>query len=522
MVDQQLYQGSTIGELIIIALRKFRERVAFKDAGRTLSYAELEVMIGSAAARLEALGVRKGDAVVQVADNATELFVIMAACFIQGYRSITLQATSSISDQIYAVGDTEAAVLIVDDEHIRNGIEIRNAVGSKFQVWSHQAGNGEIGPFWAGHVEPKLPLTTDVKPEDIVRQGYTGGTTGVPKGVMISSRSLVCSSMHYMATQPWEKDIKYLVASTMAHGTSTIILPVFLKGGCTVLQKRFDPGEVIRAIEQEGITSMMMVPTMLYALLDHPKISSANLKSMCRILYGAAPISPTRLREALGVFGPVFIQSYGQSEAPATVLMLSQEDHLTDDDKRLESAGTPYPGVSVKLLDDDCRPVHQGEIGEICVRGPLVMSGYWKMPELTEETLRGGWLHTGDLAYQDEQGYYFIVDRKKDMIISGGFNVYPNEVENTLTQHPAVASAAVIGIPDKKWGEAVKAFIILRSGQNASPDELIAFTKNLKGPVKTPKSVELVKALPLTNVGKVDKKALRAPYWKGTSRKVNG
>ncbi|WP_439360395.1 aminotransferase class III-fold pyridoxal phosphate-dependent enzyme [Bradyrhizobium sp. DASA03007] len=230
----------------------------------------------------------------------------------------------------------------------------------------------------------------------------------------------------------------------------------------------------------------------------------------------------TRLREALRVFGPVFFQGYGQTEAPATILFLSQEDHLTADDKRLESAGTPYPGINVKLLDDSCKPVSPGEVGEIGLRGPLVMSGYWKKPELTEDTLRGGWLHTGDLAYQDQQGYFFIVDRKKDMIISGGFNVYPNEVENALTQHPSVASAAVIGIPDAKWGEAVKAFVVLRPGQNVSSDELIAFTKELKGPVKTPKSVELVETLPLTNLGKVDKKALRAPYWKDAARQVNG
>ncbi|UVO35765.1 AMP-binding protein [Bradyrhizobium arachidis] len=522
MLDQRLYQGSTIGELIIVALRQFKNRTAFKDEKRVVTYGELEIMIGRAAARLEELGVRKGDAVVQVASNATELFAVAAACYIQGYRSITLLASSSINDQIYAVEDSEARVVIVDDDHICNGIQIKIALADKIQVKSHQAGSGEVGSFWGGASHPKLPLTTDVNPEDIIRQNYTGGTTGAAKGVMTSSRSLVCSALHYMATQPWERSIKYLCASPMGHGGGTVILPVFLKGGCTVLHKRFDAGDVIRAIEQEGITSTVVVPTMLYALLDHPNILSANLTSIRRILYGAAPISTSRLREALRIFGPVFIQSYGQTEAPSTVLILSQEDHLTDDGKRLETAGLPYPGICVRLFSDDCKPVPQGEIGEICVRGPLVMSGYWKKPELTEEALRGGWLHTGDLAYQDEYGYFVIVDRKKDMIISGGFNVYPKEVENALMMHPAVASAAVIGIPDEKWGEAVKAVVVLRPGHTASSRELLAFTKELKGSVQAPKSVDFVETLPLTTLGKVDKKALRTPYWKANTRQVNG
>ncbi|QOZ23865.1 AMP-binding protein [Bradyrhizobium sp. CCBAU 51753] len=521
MFDQQLYQGPTIGDLIIIALQKFKDRVAFKEYSRAVTFGELEIMIGRAVAALDSLGVRKGDAVAQIAGNATEAFAITAACYIQGYRSVPLQAASSINDHIYAVEDSEAVVVIVDDEHIRNGIEIKRALGDRVQVRSYQAENGDIGPFWTG-ISPKLPLTNEVEPGDIVRLAYTGGTTGLPKGVMASSRSLATCTINYMAAQPWESDIKYLCATPMSHGGGSIILPTLLKGGCTVLQQKFDPSEVIRAIEREGITRMMAVPTMLYALLDHPNISKANLKSMRRILYGAAPISPARLREALAIFGPVFIQGYGQTEAPATILILSQEDHLTGDDKRLESVGTPYPGVLVKLLNDDCKPVPQGEIGEICVRGPLVMSGYWKKPELTADALRGGWLHTGDLAYQDQQGYFFIVDRKKDMIISGGVNVYPKEVENALTTHPAVSAAAVIGVPDEKWGEAVKAIVVLRPSEKVSSEELIAFTKKLKGPVQAPKSVDFVEALPLTSLGKIDKKSLRAPYWKGVTRQVNG
>lgn len=522
MIDQRTYEGPTIGELIIISLRKFRDRDAFKDAGRVVTFREMELLIARAAARLEALGVKRGAAVVQIASNAIEVFAVTAACYIQGYRSVTLQPTLSIEDQEHIVRDSEAVVVLVDNEGLENGARLKDAVGSYLRVNSHQSGNDTIPAFWVADAKSKMPLETTVRPGDPVRQSYTGGTTGSPKGVIASSHSLACSAMNFMATQSWEREIKYLCASPMSHASGTIILPVFLKGGCTILHKKFNAGEVIRAIDQEGITSTFLVPTMIYSLLEHPKISSANLKSIRRIIYGAAPISASRLREALEVFGPVFIQIYGQTEAPCTILTLDQNDHVTGNEKLLLSAGVPYPGVHVKLLDDDCVPVPRGEIGEICVRGPLIMSGYWKKPELTAETLRGGWLHTGDLAYQDEQGYVFIVDRKKDMIISGGFNVYPKEVENALLSHPAVASAAVIGIPDERWGEAVKAVVVLQRGEVISPQELITFVKSLKGSVQAPKSIDLVDDLPLTNLGKIDKNALRAPYWREASRRING
>jgi fatty-acyl-CoA synthase len=239
------------------------------------------------------------------------------------------------------------------------------------------------------------------------------------------------------------------------------------------------------------------------------------------LMYGAAPMSPARIREALAVFGPVLAQGYGQTEAPNTILTLTREDHARGNDECLSSAGRPYPGLRVALLDDTCNEVETGAVGEICVRGPLVMSGYWKQPELTAEALRGDWLHTGDLAWQYAEGYYYIVDRKKDMIISGGFNVFPKEIEDILTAHPAIASAAVIGVPDPVWGEAVKALVVPRSGARPNADELIALVKQKKGAIYAPKSIDVVDTIPVTVLGKPDKKALRASYWGDAKRKVN-
>jgi fatty-acyl-CoA synthase len=217
----------------------------------------------------------------------------------------------------------------------------------------------------------------------------------------------------------------------------------------------------------------------------------------------------------------VLMQSYGQSECPSNITVLTQDDHMRPEPDILTSAGKPYPNVTVRLLNDEDKPVNRGEVGEICIRSPLVMDGYWKQPELTAETMRNGWLHTGDMAYQDPKGYFHLVDRKKDMIISGGFNVYPKEVENLLTTHPAVAAAAVIGVPDDKWGEAVKAVVVLRPGREVDAETLKSLVRESKGAVNTPKSVDFVDALPLTVLGKPDKKALRDRYWQGRARSVN-
>jgi len=261
---------------------------------------------------------------------------------------------------------------------------------------------------------------------------------------------------------------------------------------------------------------------MVYVLLDHPGIAQADLSSLELIIYGASPMSPARLVEAMKRFGPVFMQLYGQSEAPNCITALHKHEHDPENrPERLASCGTPSGSSQVALLDDDGKEVRVGEVGEICVRGPLVMLGYWNKPEETEKAFRHGWLHTGDMARRDTDGFIYIVDRSKDLIITGGFNVFPREVEDVLTRHPAVAAAAVIGVPDEKWGEAVKAVVVLKAGETVAPEALIALVREHKGPVQAPKSVDFVDALPVTGLGKPDKKALRARYWSGQQRAVH-
>jgi fatty-acyl-CoA synthase len=300
-----------------------------------------------------------------------------------------------------------------------------------------------------------------------------------------------------------------------------MIVPTLALGGTFVLQRGFDPERFIDAVQAHRIGSAFLVPTMIYKLLDHPRCATADFSSLELLSYGASPMAPARIREAIARIGPVLSQSYGQTECPSNILHLTAEDHCRTDVDTLASAGMPYPGVTVALLDENDRPVPEGEVGELCVRSALVMDGYWKQPGLTAQALRGGWLHTGDMARRDAHGYHYLVDRRKDMIISGGFNVYPKEVEDVIAQHPAVAAVAVIGVPDERWGEAVKAVVVRRGGAPLGTDEVRALVRQAKGSVCTPKTVEFADALPLTPLGKPDKKALRERYWAGQARSIH-
>jgi fatty-acyl-CoA synthase len=294
-----------------------------------------------------------------------------------------------------------------------------------------------------------------------------------------------------------------------------------MAGGCVVLQRSFDPERWLAELVAEQATLALLVPTMIYVLLDHPELDRTDFSRLETIMYGASPMSPARLVEGIRRIGPVFAQLYGQTECGGVATSLWREHHDVEDVARLSSCGVAMPNVRVEVLDEECRPLPPGEPGEICIQGPSVMKGYFQQPELTADALAGGWLHTGDMAVRDEQGFFTIVDRKKDMIVSGGFNVFPREFEDVLTAHPSVSAAAVIGVPDEKWGEAVKAIVVARPGESVDAQALIGLVKERKGAIYAPKSVDVVESLPLTAVGKPDKKVLRARYWGDAQRGVN-
>jgi fatty-acyl-CoA synthase len=322
-----------------------------------------------------------------------------------------------------------------------------------------------------------------------------------------------------MAEWEWPESPKFLMCTPLSHAGAAFFVPTVIKGGSLFVLAKFDPAEVLRTIEEQRITATMLVPSMLYALMDHPDSKTRDLSSLETVYYGASAINPVRLKEAIDRFGPIFAQYYGQSEAPMVISYLAKADH---DEKRLSSCGRPSAFLRTALLDEDGKRVPVGEPGEICVAGPLLAGGYWNLPDETAETFRDGWMHTGDVAREDEDGFWFIVDRTKDMIVTGGFNVFPREVEDVVAEHPMVAQVGVIGTPHEKFGEAVTAIVVLRSDAATDEESIARMTaeiqdavKERKGSVQSPKQVIVADSLPLTGLGKPDKKALRAQYWTG-------
>jgi fatty-acyl-CoA synthase len=363
-----------------------------------------------------------------------------------------------------------------------------------------------------------------VTQDDLCGIYYTGGTTGRPKGVMLSHRAWVNSVLLEMLELGIGVREQFAYLTPLTHAGGVLLLPVLMREGTCIIFDHFDPLQFLQATQTERITSAFFVPTMLYLLLDCPDRKKYDTSSLRNIIYGAAPIGAERLRQALETFGPIFSQLFGQTEAPMMISALPRENHLVADPERqkkiLTSCGKPTITTPVRIVDSDDRDVPPGEVGEIIARPINVMDGYYKDPEQTGKTLKDGWLHTGDLARQDEYGYLYIVDRSKDMVVTGGFNVYPREVEDALFEHPSVKSAAVIGVPDAKWGEAVKAIVVLHQSKKATEEELIEFVRVRKGSVAAPKSVEFWDEIPLTNLGKLDKKKIREIYWLGHERRV--
>ena len=458
--------------------------------------------------------------------------MIVGAGQTQGYRRVALHPLGSLDDHAYVLTDAGVTSLIIDPNpmFVERALGLLEKVPSLKQVLT-------IGPVPAELADVAVDLTAeaakyapqplvaaDLRARHVGGLAYTGGTTGKPKGVMMTSQATTTMTTIQLAEWEWPENPKFLMCTPLSHAGAAFFLPTIVKGGEMVVLTKFDPAEVLRTIEEQKITATMLVPSMIYALMDHPDSHTRDLSSLETVYYGASAMNPVRLKEAIDRFGPIFAQYYGQSEAPMVITYLAKGDH---DEKRLTSCGRPTLFARTALLGEDGKPVPQGEVGEICVSGPLLAGGYWNLPEATAETFRDGWMHTGDLAREDEDGFWFIVDRTKDMIVTGGFNVFPREVEDVVAEHPSVAQVCVIGTPDEKWGEAVTAVVVLRP--DAATDEasvatmtaeIQAAVKERKGSVQSPKQVVVVDSVPVTALGKPDKKAVRAQFWEGADRRV--
>ncbi|BBY75350.1 fatty-acid--CoA ligase [Mycolicibacterium parafortuitum] len=476
------------------------------------------------AAAFHGLGVRGGDRVAILAQNCDDYHDFLFAAPWADAVAVPVNTRWSAQEIAFSLQDCGAVVLVIDDAFLHMVDDLKElAPGVRAYIHSGQRQRpADVHGF-------EDLIATHAPVEDARRGGdslaaiyYTGGTTGTPKGVMLSHANLMAAALGALATGQFLAPRGRLLHSApmfhLADGSGWLARNVV--GGSHVILPGFTPESVADAVERYQITDMFLAPTMIQMLVDSPAAAQRDLSSLKHLIYGASPISQAVLERAMRLLPQAkLLQAYGMTELSPTTTVLTAEDHL--DPELLRSAGRAVPIAEVKVVDEDDNEVPPGTVGEVAARGPHVMLGYWNRPEETTQALRGGWMHTGDGGYLDEHGYLFIVDRLKDMIVSGGENVYSAEVENALAQHPGVATCAVIGVPDADWGERVHAVVVLQDGASATAEELREHCGALIARYKAPRSVEFVDALPLTPAVKIDKRALRARYWDSESRSVN-
>jgi long-chain acyl-CoA synthetase len=490
---------------------------------RRQSWSELRDRVARYASVLRALGLERGERVAVIALNSDRYIETYFAVAWAGGVIVPGNTRWAAAEHIYALRDCGAKILIVDGNFAPLVSPIAEACDIKTFAFM---GDGGVPPGMHGidTMIGKADPMDDVcgEGDDLAGIFYTGGTTGRSKGVMLSHRSLISNFLCANTMTPYQEESIFLHSPPMFHlADAAAIIGVSMVGGTHVVVPFFSPENVVKAIERERITSAVFVPTMFGMLRDYLAQHPADLSSVRSIKYGASPISETLLRNAMEMFPNAdFAQAYGQTELSPVATALEAKFHRPGD-PRLRSAGRAIPGVDVRIIDETMKEIPLGQVGEIAVRSPGAMLGYWNQPELTRQTIVGGWLRTGDAGYMDEEGFVYLVDRVKDMIVSGGENVFSAEVENALAAHRAVAECAVIGVPDPKWGERVHAIVRLKDGAPASADDLIEHCKTLIAGYKCPRSVEIrIEPLPLSGAGKILKTELRKPYWEGQTRRI--
>jgi len=525
LVKTDLHSPPIMPDLLIEGLNRYDERPCLFLGENTATYKDVREATSKMVQALLEQNLGVGSRVAVLSANRPEVLYNIAAMQLSGCAGSPLHPLGSMDDHAYAMEAAEIDALVYDpivfDDHAAAlkdripNLKLLSFGPSKFGLdYLELSENFSPGPLSA----------PDVNPDDISSITFTGGTTGKPKCVMSTYRATAYMSQIQIAEWEFPSELRMLIATPLSHAAAAFFVPVLQQGGAFYVMQGFTPDTFFDMVKKHQITATMLVPVMLYFLLDSPRAKENYMSSMETIFYGASPMSPERLREAIELWGSIFYQFYGQSEAPMVLANMKRNEHDLKHPERLGACGRPTPWIHLTLLDDKGEQVPTGESGEICVRGPLVMKEYKDMPEQTNEVFSGGWLHTGDVGRLDQDGFLYIVDRTKDMIVTGGFNVFPREIEDVLSGHDSVSQAIVVGVPDEKWGEAVKAVIVLKpdlSPNETMTSELQELVKKAKGSVHAPKSIDYEESLPMTPVGKPDKKAVRARYWNETDRGVS-
>lgn len=516
----------TVADLYERAYHHYATRVAVRADEYELTYAELGDRVHRIVGGLDGIGIRRGDRAVLLLDNCPEFFEIEQALFVGGLVRTALSVRLHLREALHILGDCTASVVFASPAWAERLAGVRDQLPALRQVVTIAGGPGDTTIEALRNADPaphRRPGAAE--PAAIL---YTSGTTGLPKGATLSHANWAAMIRNELFELPPVVDGDLVLhVAPLSHLSGYIAPAYFVRGATHLVRARFDATETLALIEHHRVSILPMVPTMLNLLAMAGERVPGDYSSLHTIVYAGSAIAPDRLALARGVFGDVFVQFYGLSELPIPITCLSARDHAFEPaagiPARLGSAGRLGPFVEVKLVGETGTEVPAGEVGEIVVRGEQTMMGYWGRPEATAEMIDAeGWASTGDLGRFDDEGYLYIVDRKKDMVVTGGFNVYPREVENVVSTLPAVAEVAVVGVPDEVWGESLKAVVVVRPGHSLTTDEVVAAcAENLAG-YKKPRSVDFVTDLPKTGSGKIMRRSLRDRYWAGSGRRIGG
>jgi acyl-CoA synthetase (AMP-forming)/AMP-acid ligase II len=510
-----------IGHTLSQSARTFPDRPAIVYGKQISTYARFNQRANRLANALHRLGVARGDHIAVLMHNRPETLETLYACFKLGCAAVPINFRLHPKEFAFVIDHSASKAVVVSPEFNDPLTEFRGLMPSARHLITLAGASGELLDYEALLArETDRWEDVDVEPDDLAWLFYTSGTTGAPKGAMLTHRNLLAMTMGFFADicPGFSADDVILHAAPLSHGSGLWALPNIAKAAKNVIleSKSFDVEQVLKLIHQHRVTNIFCVATMVKLMIESPLVDQYDHSSLRSLCYGGGPMMVTDIVKAIETFGPVLVNLYGQGESPMTISCLQQWEHVLDGSerqlKRLASAGTPRTDVEVRIFDQEDRELSVGEVGEIVTRSDVVMKGYWHNPEATAKTLRNGWLHTGDVGLVDENGYVFLMDRSKDMIISGGENIYPREIEEVIARHPSVREVVVIGVPDSKWGESIKAVVSLGEGKSVTEEELIAFCIDHIASYKKPKSVDFVDELPKNNYGKILKRELKANY----------
>ena len=503
-------------ELIRRGARYFPERTAVLFEDKSLTFAEVDALSNRFAHVLARNGIARGGRLAILANNSVYSVPVDFACVKAGAARTPLNARLSINEHEHMLRETGARLVIYDAELAEPAEALASRVEGLKMLGLGSDRCGADLLVEAKSASSDDPLTP-VDPDDVILTIFTSGTTGRLKAAEHTQASYGAVSINTSINlEDVEPDDVMLHAASLFHASGCFVLPYWIKGACSAVLSRFEPAEFLNAIVRYRATSIHVVPTMLAMLLAQQDIEKADMSSVKTILYGASPMPLPVIKRAIELWGPRFIQYYGQTEAPLFITKLDENDHR--DERRLLACGRPSVDCEIRLIDDKGDDVAPGEQGEIALRAPFAMKGYFNAPDLNAATfVEGGWLRTRDVGRFDDDGYLYLVDRTSDMIITGGYNVYPREVEDALMAHPAVFECAVVGAPHEKWVESVTAFVVLRPGVSVAEDELIEFARERLATYKVPKLVRFIEQVPKSAVGKLLRRALRDPLWKDVS-----